>query len=93
MIGLDADVRSEGCLTGVPQWLQNVELKGTRFPQREQNEPEGREEVSLGFGATGVFSVIFPMGRAVSIFFFAGRVVEAPPCDGVWISLFIPGSP
>ena len=93
MTGWDADVRSEGCLIGVPQWLQNVDLKGTRFPHREQNEPVGREEVSLGIGATGVFSVILPKGRAVSIFFFAGRVVVAPPCAGVWISPFVAGSP
>ena len=75
MTGFDADVRSEGCLIGVPQWLQKVDLKGTRFPHREQNEPVGRDDVSLGIGATGVFSVILPNGRAVSIFFFAGRVV------------------
>jgi hypothetical protein len=92
MIALDADVCSEGCLIGVPQWLQNVDLKGTRFPHREQNEPVGRDDVSLGFGATGVFSIILPMGRAVSIFFFAGRVDVAPPCDGVRTSFFIPGS-
>jgi hypothetical protein len=89
----DADVRSEGCLIGVPQWLQNVDLKGIRFPHREQNEPEGSDEVSLGIGATGVFSVILPKGRAVSIFFFAGRVVVAPPCARVWTSPFFTGSP
>ena len=93
MTGVDTDVRSEGCLIGVPQWLQNVDLKGTRFPHREQNEPVGRDELSLGIGATGVFSVILPKGRAVSIFFFAGRVVVAPPCTGVWTSPFITGSP
>jgi hypothetical protein len=90
--GWDADVRSEGCLIGDPQWLQNVDLKGTRLPHREQNDPVGRDEVSLGIGATGVFSVILPNGRAVSIFFFAGRVVVAPLCAGVWTALFITDS-
>jgi hypothetical protein len=93
MTGLGADAFSEEDLTGVPQWLQNVDLKGTRLPHREQNKPVGREEVSLGFGATGVFSVILPKGWAVSIFFFAGRVVAAPLCDGVRTSLVIPGFP
>ncbi len=89
MTGMGADAFSEEDLTGVPQWLQNVDLKGTRLPHREQNKPVGREEVSLGFGATGVFSVILPKGWAVSIFFFAGRVVAAPLCDGVRTSLVI----
>ena len=92
MSGFDAVARSEGDLIGVPQWLQNVDLKGTRFPQREQNEPVGRDDVSFGMGATGVFSVILPNGRAVSIFFFAGRVVVAPPFAGTGTSFFVTGS-
>ena len=78
---------------GVPQWLQKVDLKGTRFPHREQNEPVGRDDVSFGMGATGVFSIILPNGRAVSIFFFPGRVVVAPPFAGTGTSVFITGSP
>jgi hypothetical protein len=93
MSGFDAVARSGGWLTGVPQWLQKVDLKGTRFPQREQNVPAGRDDVSFGMGATGVFSIILPNGRAVSIFFFAGRVVVAPPFAGTGISFFVTGSP
>ncbi len=72
--GCGATPFSGTCTIGVPQWLQNVEFRGTRFPQREQNEPEGRDEVSTGTGDTGLFSIILLSGREISIFFFTGRV-------------------
>jgi hypothetical protein len=37
-----------------------------------QNEPVGREEVSIGTGIAGADSTIFFMGRAISIRFFGG---------------------
>ena len=72
--GCCAAAFSGTCTIGVPQWLQNVEFRGTRFPHREQNVPEGSEEVSTGTGDTGLFSMILLSGREISIFFFTGRV-------------------
>lgn len=71
--GSGAAAFSGTCTIGVPQWLQNVEFRGIRFPHREQNVPDGRDEVSTGTGDTGLFSMILLSGREISIFFFTGR--------------------
>ena len=81
--GCGAAAFSGTCTIGVPQWLQNVEFRGTRFPHREQNVPEGRDEVSTGTGDTGLFSMILLSGREISIFFFTGRVVAMTVRVGV----------
>ena len=84
---------SPGRITFVPQWLQNADPGGTRFPQREQNEPWGRVvvsmglggtgPVSMGLGGTGSVSMIFFIGRAISIFFFTAELLVIRICGGV----------
>src|SRR5208337_269440 len=63
---------SPGAETFVPHRLQKVEPGGMRFPHLPQNEPSGSDMVSTGFGGRWLEStMIFLMGRAISIFFFA----------------------
>ena len=74
--------RVAGDSTRVPQRLQNAESGGTRLPHREQNDPCGSDEVSTGFCGVCTVSMIFFMGRAISIFFFA--VWPVAIADGAW---------
>jgi hypothetical protein len=69
--------------------LQNVDFRGTRFPHRVQKEPEGGGDVAAGWEEPGTFSMIVPFWRAISIFFFAGRVLVTVPCVGVGTSRFV----
>ena len=46
-------------------------------------------DVSTGRGATGLFSIIVPRGRTISIFFFAGRVPPGTVCALSKTSLFV----
>ena len=78
MDGRDAAGCAAEALIGCPHRLQNADSGGTRLPQREQNEPTGREVVSTGRGIEGTDSMIFLRGRVISIFFFSDDVPALP---------------